>query len=926
MAEPLLRKTFAKLRARRRKSLKGGRTEESDVSEKAPIAAHPETAQVAKCESGEPRAERTDLSGACKSPSERLLPPCAPENLACSGASYPGPAMCPPSLAKRPSRELGVGAAGRIPGEGRQAKGAAEEGEIWYNPIPEDLDLVRVPRRAEPSRAQWYVEVPGPADGARKPGGALTMPGGTETAPEQPTARSAPKPSPPNPHRPSTSTPAAGVTWSGNQAGGAAHKAELSDGAADARTESSRTPPASPSPRPSKKSTAAHRSLSDRVKSPGTVRRLSMKMKKLPELRRKLSLRGTSRSNGRHDKDGGGGAAAAAAESARPGPSGRASPPPSSPSMPLPVSNVICRYHLDSSVSSRGSSWQRKKQRSSRALGKGGYLSDGDSPELVAKAGKPEGGSWRAEKESAAKLDTGAFRPYGGGEQPRCLQYLSGLINVRLYGIEGVKLPRAGLRDIFCAIQVDSVSKARTAMLTCQDPFLSLDHTFNIELEHSQQLKLLVFSWDPSSSRNRVCCHGTAVLPPLFKGARTHQLAMKLEPRGVLYLKVSLVELWEVPLCCAEDQQEPRVFRMELNELVERENSGAPVPLLIQKCVSEIEKRGLKAVGLYRLCGSAAVKKELRDSFERDSASVNLSEEIYPDINVITGILKDYLRELPSPLITKTLYEVVLEAMAKWPLKMTMGVPDASQSPANTVALLDCLPEAEKATLTLLLDHLSLVASLQESNKMTCQNLAVCFGPVLLSQKQETSQPGARTFPHSKDLASALDFKRHIEVLHYLLQLWPSDRIQAKRDRSLEQPRPAGCLHSSRQPTSLPPAAPSAPAEEVVCRTRVGRAPSSARNRHAGDWSSCGRSYLGPGREREAADRVQVPALGLGLLDAQEPGDRPGGVSYPDGGQDGGAYPGDGLDLESAVAGRTKDFDSLIADIERELAKKIIFL
>ena len=37
------------------------------------------------------------------------------------------------------------------------------------------------------------------------------------------------------------------------------------------------------------------------------------------------------------------------------------------------------------------------------------------------------------------------------------------------------------------------------------------------------------------------------------------------------------------------------------------------------------------------MCGSAAVKKELRDAFERDSAAVELSEDLYPDINVITG-------------------------------------------------------------------------------------------------------------------------------------------------------------------------------------------------------------------------------------------------------------------------------------------------
>lgn len=78
-------------------------------------------------------------------------------------------------------------------------------------------------------------------------------------------------------------------------------------------------------------------------------------------------------------------------------------------------------------------------------------------------------------------------------------------------------------------------------------------------------------------------------------------------------------------------------------------------------------------------------------------------------------------------------------------------------------------------TLRKLLNHLKLVASYQEVNKMTCQNLAVCFGPVLLSQRQEASCHSNRVFIDSEELASALHFKKHIEVLHYLLQLWPGD-------------------------------------------------------------------------------------------------------------------------------------------------------
>lgn len=169
-----------------------------------------------------------------------------------------------------------------------------------------------------------------------------------------------------------------------------------------------------------------------------------------------------------------------------------------------------------------------------------------------------------------------------------------------------------------------------------------------------------------------------------------------------------------------------------------------------------------QVVGLYRLCGSAAVKKELRDAFEQDSAAVCLSEDVYPDINVITGqhnisplpvhffqpsppgwsggpseassllsdlifisntyplltttvspnepsgfrsqaaftreaplstgILKDYLRELPTPLITQPLYQVVLEAMAQ-------GHPSrASLGPDGTRGLLSCLPDVERVS------------------------------------------------------------------------------------------------------------------------------------------------------------------------------------------------------------------------------------
>lgn len=87
-----------------------------------------------------------------------------------------------------------------------------------------------------------------------------------------------------------------------------------------------------------------------------------------------------------------------------------------------------------------------------------------------------------------------------------------------------------------------------------------------------------------------------------------------------------------------------------------------------------------------------------------------------------------------------------------------------------------------QATLTLLLDHLRLVSSFHAHNRMTPQNLAVCFGPVLLPARQAPSR--ARIHSSGPGLANAVDFKRHIEVLHYLLQAWPGESAPGPHHQS----------------------------------------------------------------------------------------------------------------------------------------------
>lgn len=63
----------------------------------------------------------------------------------------------------------------------------------------------------------------------------------------------------------------------------------------------------------------------------------------------------------------------------------------------------------------------------------------------------------------------------------------------------------------------------------------------------------------------------------------------------------------------------------------------ASVPVIVRRCIEEVERRGLDIIGLYRLCGSASKKRILREAFERNPRTVDLSPDNVPDINVITG-------------------------------------------------------------------------------------------------------------------------------------------------------------------------------------------------------------------------------------------------------------------------------------------------
>uniref|UniRef100_A0A1A9W613 Rho GTPase-activating protein 100F n=1 Tax=Glossina brevipalpis TaxID=37001 RepID=A0A1A9W613_9MUSC len=320
-------------------------------------------------------------------------------------------------------------------------------------------------------------------------------------------------------------------------------------------------------------------------------------------------------------------------------------------------------------------------------------------------------------------------------------------------------------RDLYCVIECDRVHKARTVVRSGDLQF-DWDESFELDLVGNKQLDVLVYSWDPQH-RHKLCYRGAISLSTILRQSPLHQLALKVEPRGTIYIRmrhtdpIALYKRRGLPSLRAGY---PTLFGADLEIVVNRESKGAPgtapVPIVLRRCVEEVERRGLDIIGLYRLCGSATKKRLLREAFERNSRAVELSPEHVPDINVITGVLKDYLRELPEPLFTRCLFQMTVDALA-------VCLPDDPEGNAKLMlSILDCLPRANRATLVFLLDHLSLVVSNSERNKMSAQALATVMGPPLMLHSAN-AQPG-----------SEIDHAQPIAVLKYLLQIWPQPQIQ----------------------------------------------------------------------------------------------------------------------------------------------------
>lgn len=175
-------------------------------------------------------------------------------------------------------------------------------------------------------------------------------------------------------------------------------------------------------------------------------------------------------------------------------------------------------------------------------------------------------------------------------------------------------------------------------------------------------------------------------------------------------------------------------FGVDLTQHLMETNSQ--VPPLVCKCVHEIEYRGIKFKGIYRVSSAKPKVEKLCQTFENGAELVDLTD-IHP--LVIANVLKLYLRQLPEPLLTCSLYRDFIHVAELCPAPGNVSTISEETAVSDLRELCRKLPRSHLHTLGFLMHHLKRVADEHESNNMPASNLAIVLGPTLLWNNEDSA-------------------------------------------------------------------------------------------------------------------------------------------------------------------------------------------
>ncbi|CAH1241456.1 ARHGAP5 [Branchiostoma lanceolatum] len=180
-------------------------------------------------------------------------------------------------------------------------------------------------------------------------------------------------------------------------------------------------------------------------------------------------------------------------------------------------------------------------------------------------------------------------------------------------------------------------------------------------------------------------------------------------------------------------------FGLPMEKIVQSEDN--PIPLFVEMCVKYIENEGIRTEGIFRVNGKKEDTDLIRLKFDEEEIT-DLNDLQVADgdhkvsVNAAAGALKSFFVELPDPLIPHSVHDDLIVAIS---------TKDDQIKVRNLREVLRKLTPVTQAVFKYLLEHLYRVSEFNLDNKMTSENLAICFMPTLMRPDFSTFDMGAQS-------------------------------------------------------------------------------------------------------------------------------------------------------------------------------------
>lgn len=194
------------------------------------------------------------------------------------------------------------------------------------------------------------------------------------------------------------------------------------------------------------------------------------------------------------------------------------------------------------------------------------------------------------------------------------------------------------------------------------------------------------------------------------------------------------------------------VFGIPLAEAVQYcapQGVDAELPAVVYRCIEYLQAKGASSEeGIFRLSGSNVVIKALKERFNTEGDIDFLAGDEYYDVHAVASLFKQYLRELPTTVLTRELHLEFLRVLGKHvvqrldskchangtSLSLSLFFAELDEREKKIAAfnfLVHRLPKPNLTLLRALSQFLIEIVNNSAVNKMTVRNVGIVFAPTL---------------------------------------------------------------------------------------------------------------------------------------------------------------------------------------------------